>query len=175
MPTALISKGRKVHGTSSKNSNNSRKTSGDQVRSAAKVKKHQAEDDSMLVLDEISRLTEAAKQGHLSERGRTTQFDGVQLEIVEKINEMLDVTLLPIDEAKRILAQISNGKIDEQITATYQGDHEKIKSAVNNVAKVIQMLENMLGRLTTAVKEGRLTERGKPELMKGAYAESSAA
>jgi methyl-accepting chemotaxis protein len=171
MPTALASKSRKLRGAISKNSGNGRKKNGDRVRAAAKTSKHQAENDLILVLDEISRLTNAAKQGHLSERGRTTQFDGVQLEIVEKVNEMLDVTLMPIDEATRILAQISNGKIDEQITATYQGDHEKIKNAVNNVATVIQMLENMLGRLTTAVKEGRLTERGKPELMKGAYAE----
>ena len=171
MPTALVSKSRKLHGASSRNSGSGHKGNGDRVRTSAKSKKHQAKDGSTLVLDEITRLADAAKQGHLSERGRTTQLDGVHREVIEGVNEILDDILLPIDEANRILIQISNGKIDELITATYQGDHEKIKNAVNNVAKVLQILENMLDRLTTAVKEGRLTERGKPELVQGAYAE----
>ena len=171
MPTALVSKGRKLHAANSRNSGNGHKKDGDRVRTQANSKKHQTKDASMLVLDEITRLTNAAKQGHLSERGRTTQLDGVHREVIEGVNEILDVILLPVDEANRVLTQISNGKIDELITAIYNGDHEKMKTAVNNVAKAIQMLEDMLGRLTNAVKEGRLAERGKPELMQGAYAE----
>jgi methyl-accepting chemotaxis protein len=171
MPTALANKGRKLHGANSRNSGNGHKGNGDRVRTATNSKKHPAKEASMLVLDEITRVTSAAKQGHLSERGRTTQFDGVHREIIDRVNEMLDVILLPIDEGNRVLTQISNGKIDEQITETYKGDHEKFKNAINNVAKVLQMLENMLGRLTAAVKEGKLTERGKPDQMQGAYAE----
>ena len=48
---------------------------------------------------------------------------------------MLDAILLPIGEGNRILAQISNGKIDELIAQTYKGDHEKMKQAVNNVRR----------------------------------------
>ena len=40
---------------------------------------------------------------------------------------MLDAILLPIGEGNRILAQVSNGKIDELIAQTYKGDHEKMK------------------------------------------------
>jgi methyl-accepting chemotaxis protein len=53
---------------------------------------------------------------------------------VRGVNTMLDAILLPIGEGNRILAQISNGKIDELIAQTYKGDHEKMKQAVNNVA-----------------------------------------
>ena len=84
---------------------------------------------------------------------------------------MLDAILLPIGEGNRILAQISNGKIDELIAQTYQGDHEKMKEAVNNVGITIQGLQKELQRLTDASHEGRLSERGKPEQFKGAYAE----
>jgi methyl-accepting chemotaxis protein len=171
MSTALVSKGRKLHGAGARKNGKGHSGSEDRVRNQVNSKKHQAKDDMMLVLDEITRMISVAKQGHLSERGSTKLFDGVHREVIEGVNEILDVILLPIDEANRVLTQISNGKIDEMITSTYNGDHEKMKVAVNNVAKAIQMLENMLGRLTTAVKEGRLAERGKPELMKGAYAE----
>jgi len=48
------------------------------------------------------------------------QFEGIYKEIVQGINEMLDAILLPIGEGNRILAQISNGKIDELIAQTYK-------------------------------------------------------
>ncbi len=75
----------------------------------------------------------------------------------EGINEMLDAILLPIGEGNRILAQISDGKIDELIAHTYKGDHEKMKVAVNNVAIVLQGLQKELARLTEASKEGQLS------------------
>ena len=90
--------------------------------------------------------------------------------ILEGVNEMLDAILLPIGEGNRILAQISNGKIDELIAETYKGDHEKMKQAVNNVAVVLQGLQKELGRLTEASREGQLSERGKPDQFQGAYA-----
>ena len=84
---------------------------------------------------------------------------------------MLDAILLPIGEGNRILAQVSAGKIDELIAQIYRGDHEKMKQAINNVATTLQGLQKELQRLTVASTEGQLSERGKPEQFKGAYAE----
>jgi methyl-accepting chemotaxis protein len=120
---------------------------------------------------ELSRLTVASKEGQLSERGKPEQFNGVYADIVGGVNQMLDAILLPIGEGNRILAQISGGKIDELIAQTYRGDHEKMKLAVNNVATTVQGLQKELQRLTLASREGQLSERGKPEQFKGAYAE----
>ena len=124
-----------------------------------------------LVSREILRLVDASRQGRLAERGKVEQFEGIYKEIVQGINEMLDAILLPIGEGNRILAQISNGKIDELIAQTYKGDHEKMKQAVNNVAAVVQALQKEMARLTDASKEGQLSDRGKPEQFQGAYAE----
>jgi len=120
---------------------------------------------------ELGRLIDASKEGQLSDRGKTDQFHGAYAEIVRGVNTMLDAILLPIGEGNRILAQISEGKIDEIITQTYKGDHEKMKLAVNNVASVLQVLEKMLVRLTNSAKEGNLVDRGHPDLVKGAYAD----
>ena len=124
-----------------------------------------------LVSREIARLVDASKEGRLSDRGRADQFTGAHREIVLGVNEMLDAILLPIGEGNRILAQISSGKVDELIAHTYQGDHEKMKLAVNNVAVVLQGLQKELARLTEASREGQLSDRGKPEQFQGAYAE----
>ncbi len=122
-----------------------------------------------LVSREIQRLVEASREGRLSERGKLDQFDGVQREMLQGVNDMLDAILLPIGEGNRILAQISAGKIDELIAQTYKGDHEKMKQAVNNVAVVLQVLQKELARLIDASKDGQLSERGKPENFQGAY------
>lgn len=123
------------------------------------------------VQQEIMRLVEAAKEGRLSERGREALFTGPDRELVQGVNEIIDAILTPVEEGNRVLAQIAEGKVDEQITKSYKGDHEKTKNAVNSVANSIQLLLAMLGRLTIAIKEGKLTERGHPERVKGAYSE----
>ena len=123
-----------------------------------------------LLQEEILRLVEASRAGRLGERGRVEQFEGNDRQLVEGVNSMLDAILLPIGEGNRVLAQISAGRIDELITQTYSGDHEKMKQAVNNVAVVLQGLQKELGRLTEASREGLLSERGKPDQFQGAYA-----
>ena len=120
---------------------------------------------------EVERLTAASNDGLLSERGKPEQFQGAYADVVRGVNQMLDAILLPIGEGNRILAQISNGKIDELIAQTYKGDHEKMKQAVNTVAVVLQQLQKELARLTDASRDGQLSERGRPEQFQGAYAE----
>ncbi len=120
---------------------------------------------------EMARLTDASREGQLSERGKPEQFHGAYAEIVRGMNTMLDAILLPIGEGNRILAQVASGKIDELIAQSYKGDHEKMKQAINNVAIVLQGLQKEMARLIEASREGQLQDRGKPEQFQGAYAE----
>jgi methyl-accepting chemotaxis protein len=171
MPTTLVSEGRKLHGAGNGNGVSGHGADELAGHGRSNAKAHMAEDDSMLVLQEIMRLVDASKEGRLSERGKATLFNGVQREMIQGVNEMLDAILLPIAEGNRVLAQISSGKIDELITQTYKGDHEKMKLAINNVAQVLQSLHAELARLIEASKEGQLSERGKLEHFQGAFAE----
>ncbi|MGA2086959.1 MAG: methyl-accepting chemotaxis protein [Terracidiphilus sp.] len=168
MPSTLVSEGRRARGAENGNWENGR---GEHQRVNPKTHPVAELDDSMLVLQEIMRLVDASKEGRLSERGKASLFNDVHREMIQGINEMLDAILLPIGEGNRVLAQISAGKIDELITQTYHGDHEKMKFAVNNVAVVTQTLQKEMARLTDASKEGQLSDRGKPENFQGAYAE----
>jgi PAS domain S-box-containing protein len=63
---------------------------------------------------ELGRLTDASRQGQLSERGKPDQFQGAYAGIVKGVNDMLDAILLPIGEGNRILAQISTGRKDRR-------------------------------------------------------------
>jgi methyl-accepting chemotaxis protein len=128
-------------------------------------------DNIKALVSETGLLIKASEEGKLAARADVSKHHGDYRRILEGVNQMLDAILLPIGEGNRILAQVSNGKIDELIAETYKGDHEKMKQAVNNVAVVLQGLQKELGRLTEASREGQLSERGKPDHFQGAYAE----
>jgi methyl-accepting chemotaxis protein len=127
-------------------------------------------DNINALVTETGMLIKASADGNLATRADGAKHQGDYRKIVEGVNEMLDAILVPIGEGNRILAQVSNGRIDELIAQTYKGDHEKMKLAVNNVATVLQGLQKELGRLTEASREGQLSERGKPDQFQGAYA-----
>jgi methyl-accepting chemotaxis protein len=122
------------------------------------------------MMADVAMLSKAAVEGNLEARADGSKHKKEFAEIIQGLNAMLDAILLPIGEGNRILAQISAGKIEEQIAQTYKGDHEKMKLAVNNIATVLQSLSGELNRLTEASREGQLSERGKPAQFQGAYA-----
>ena len=121
------------------------------------------------LLEEILRLVEASRAGRLGERGKVDQFEGDDRKLIESVNTMLDAILLPIGEGNRVLAQISAGKIDELITQTYSGDHEKMKQAVNNVAAALQNMANDVDLLVQAAADGKLATRADAAKHQGAF------
>jgi len=160
MPTKVVQESRKSSGVDESSGGNGRG-----------IASKSGDGKMQLVSQEIMRLVDASREGRLSERGRPDQFDGVYREIVQGVNEMLDAILLPIGEGNRILAQISEGKIDELIAQTYKGDHEKMKQGINNIAVALQKLQAEMLRMSDFAKEGQLNERAKPDQFKGSYAE----
>jgi methyl-accepting chemotaxis protein len=84
---------------------------------------------------------------------------------------MLDAILLPIGEGNRILAQVAAGKVEELIAQTYEGDHEKMKQSVNNIALVMQRFQAELSRLIEYSKQGQLEKRGEADGFQGVFGE----
>ncbi|MGO9240172.1 MAG: PAS domain-containing protein [Bryobacteraceae bacterium] len=82
---------------------------------------------------ELVRLTEASREGQLSERGKVDQFQGAYAGIVSGVNEMLDAILLPIGEGNRVLGLVRGGNLREKVEIACRGDHEKMKNAINGV------------------------------------------
>jgi methyl-accepting chemotaxis protein len=120
---------------------------------------------------ELGKLTEFSHQGRLEKRGDAAAFQGAYGEVIKSINEMLDAILIPIGEGNRILDQIAHGKVDELITQTYNGDHEKMKQNVNGIAVVLQKFQAEIARLTEFSRQGQLEKRGDTVAFQGAYAE----
>ncbi len=83
--------------------------------------------------DEMQRLTVASNEGLLSERGKPEKFQGEYAAVVNGVNNMLDAILLPIGEGNRILSLICGGDLRQKVEVACQGDHDKMKQAINSV------------------------------------------
>ncbi len=89
---------------------------------------------------ELGRLTEASKEGQLSERGKAEQFQGAYADVLRGVNVMLDAILIPIGEGNRVLGLIRGGNLRERVEIACKGDHEKMKQAINGVHGWLQGL-----------------------------------
>ncbi len=85
-----------------------------------------------LVVDTAA-LSGAAAGGMLQTRADAGKHQGEFRRVVEGINEVLDATLLPIEEGNRVLRQIRGGNLRERVEIECKGDHQKMKDAINGV------------------------------------------
>ncbi|MCD2178216.1 methyl-accepting chemotaxis protein [Rhizobium sp. C1] len=83
------------------------------------------------IITELQRLIAASTEGKLSERGAANQFVGDFAKLVAGINGMLDAIILPIAEGNRVLELVSEGDLRQYVEIECEGDHEKMKDAIN--------------------------------------------
>ena len=102
------------------------------------------------IIAELQRLIAASTQGKLSERGAAGHFVGDFATLVAGINGMLDAIILPIAEGNRILELVSNGDLRHYVTIECEGDHEKMKDAIN---LLVQNLSNVATGIASAADQ----------------------
>ncbi len=127
--------------------------------------------ESWMIRDILS-LSEEMKKGNLRARMNTEGYHGDLKDLVEKINVMLDDILHPFRDMSKVLVKVSQGEVHVRVDQQLQGEHERIRNAVNGVADTIELLQKEIHRMITAAKTGKLAERGDPTPFKGAYAET---
>jgi methyl-accepting chemotaxis protein len=106
----------------------------------------------------LARLTDAARDGKLSERGHPDQVQGAYAEIIRGVNSVLDAVITPLNVSAKYVEQISKGEIPPPITDTYNGDFNLIKNnlntligAMNDITAAAEEISN--GNLTVTLRE----------------------
>ena len=123
-------------------------------------------------IHDIIAISEEMKIGNLRARLNPEGYHGDLEDLIQSINTMLDDILHPFRDVGAVLVKISNGDINARLEEVWQGEHEKFRMAVNGVADAIVQLQSEILLLTEAARSGKITERGRPDLFKGAYAET---
>ena len=96
------------------------------------------------VTAQLKHLIGSAKEGDLEQRAEASRFDGDWNEMVSGVNEVLDAILKPIEEAADVLNRVADKDLTARVTGDYQGDHAKIKNALN---KAVQNLDEGLSQV----------------------------
>jgi methyl-accepting chemotaxis protein len=89
------------------------------------------------LIAEFKTLTTAALEGHLSTRSDASKFQGGYREIVQGVNGTLDAVIKPVQDAATVLERVAQKDLTARVLGDYQGDHARIKNAVNQAAETL--------------------------------------
>jgi methyl-accepting chemotaxis protein len=100
--------------------------------------------------DEAERLVNSAVEGRLSVRAESEKVHFEFAAVINGFNRMLDAVMAPVSEASTVLEQLSRRDLTARVKGEYQGDHARIKEAVNQTASA---LHESLSQVASAVDQ----------------------
>ena len=95
-------------------------------------------------------LVRASIEGKLSTRADASKHEGDYRRIVDGVNKTLDAVIAPVMEAAGALETLARYDLRARVTGDYQGDHARIKDALNGTAKALQ---DALSQVADAVEQ----------------------
>jgi methyl-accepting chemotaxis protein len=126
------------------------------------------------MVGEIKSLIQAAKEGKLTTRGDTSRFEGVFVDVIDGVNEMLDATLAPIQEAADVLERVASRDLTARVCGEYAGDHAKIKEALNTtVANLDESMTQVAVGAEQVASAAAQISSGSQSLAQGASEQAS--
>ncbi|MBI3206927.1 MAG: HAMP domain-containing protein [Myxococcales bacterium] len=99
------------------------------------------------LVTEATKLIDAARSGHLEQRGDTAGMEGVYLELVQGMNQMLAAVAAPLDEAGSVLCRVAERDLTARVEGRYDGAYAEIASSLNKAAGD---LESALSQVSVA-------------------------
>jgi methyl-accepting chemotaxis protein len=102
------------------------------------------------VASEIQALADAAVTGNLAHRADTVHFSGGWAKLMGGLNQTLDALAAPVSEATEALERLARRDLLARVEGSFQGDHTRIKDAVNTTA---QALHDAMAQVADAVEQ----------------------
>lgn len=100
--------------------------------------------------EDTDMLIEAAAEGQLSIRADAEKHQGSYRKIIEGFNATLDAVTMPVNEAAKVLDEVSKGNLDTFVSGDFKGDHAIIKNSLN---ETIETLKGYIDEISGALGE----------------------
>ncbi len=102
------------------------------------------------LIDDARLTAQYALEGNLSFRADVEDHSGDYRKIIEGLNDTVEATIAPINEAINILEHLGQGNFTVEMTGDYKGDHARLKDALN---KTIHNISETLQRVALASEQ----------------------
>ncbi|HZS44245.1 MAG TPA: HAMP domain-containing protein, partial [Blastocatellia bacterium] len=99
---------------------------------------------------ETEKMTKWAREGKLSNRGDATNFRGEYRKLIEEINSTVEAIVAPVNEAAAVLEKVAGCDLSARIIGNYNGDHAKIKNALN---QAVANLDNTMNQIAVGAEQ----------------------
>ena len=105
------------------------------------------------LVTETNALLNATTEGKLDIRGEEDKFEGSYRDIIGGFNETLDAIIKPIDEATKVLNEMSAGNLQMRVEGDYKGDHAQITNAVNITCEFVSVAMTETAEILTRIAD----------------------
>ncbi len=126
------------------------------------------------MVDESNRLSGAAIEGRLDERGDLSRYEGKYREIIAGLNGVMAAMEAPLAETSAVLQAMAQGDLAQQVAGAYQGEYAQMKQALNDT---LASFSQLLGEINTAARQvavgSRQVSDGSQALSQGATEQAS--
>jgi methyl-accepting chemotaxis protein len=112
-----------------------------------------------LVTDSAA-MSQATVAGNFEARADAARHQGDFRKIVEGLNRVMEVSNTGLNEVVRVLGALSNGDLNEKITAEYQGTFKRLKDDSNKTVERLADIVSQIKVLVEAALRGDFTVRG---------------
>lgn len=90
-----------------------------------------------MIMD-VELLAHSALEGRLAIRADENKHQGDYKIIIKGINDTLNAVVDPINEAKNVLHELSEGHLDVEMSGHYKGDYAIVKNALNDTMGILR-------------------------------------
>ena len=125
------------------------------------------------LVGEMSSLTQAAVEGHLTARGEPDQFEGAYRDIVQGVNDTLDAVIVPIQAGTSAIERLASGDFTVRVDGDYRGDHARLKQNVNQTVEQLGAAFRRIKEASMSVQSNAGSIQDSSQLMAGAAEETT--
>lgn len=102
---------------------------------------------------EVKNLTGKIRDGELRTRGNDWDYAGIWQELIAGVNSVLDAIIEPVTDASDVLEKVARYNLTTRMTAKYQGEHAKIKHALNSTIDTLSLALNKVASVVNIVSK----------------------
>lgn len=106
---------------------------------------------------EINKVVHEASIGNLSTRADVDQYEGEWKTLLGGLNDLLLAIADPIDEAKDVLIEMSNGNLEARLNGEYGGDFGIIRDTINSSMETFFGYINTIDEILASINNNDLT------------------